>query len=144
MTDVRERAERRFEEALRTSGARDPREFYRSRLRSLKESDPEAFRKGLAYFEETLLPTVAREETDPLGAWMEYGRYLAGLSAEGETVQIDPGGRATPFGLPVDPAALILHLPRDSDLEALAVGLPPKLSEAQRAAYDLLVLRKID
>jgi hypothetical protein len=136
---LRERADRRFEEALNASGARDPREFYRTRLRELKTHSPEAYRRAVAYYEERLIPAVVVEGSDPLAEWMGYGRYLAELTAAGETVQLDPTGRSHPYAAPVPPDHLVLHLPRAAAGRALVVGLPRELSPAQRAAYDLLV-----
>ncbi|HEX2191279.1 MAG TPA: hypothetical protein VHG51_20380 [Longimicrobiaceae bacterium] len=137
--ELRERADRRFEEALKTTGARDPREFYRGRLRELRERSPEAFRRALAYFEERLIPAVAAEGSDPMAEWLEYGRFLAGLAAQGKTVQVDPLGRALPYAPPVPGDHLVLHLPDAASERALVVGIPPELSPAQRATYDLLV-----
>ena len=136
--DVRSRADERFRRALESAGARDPREFYRERLRVLKEQDPEAFHRSVAYFEEKLIPAVAREGSDPLAEWLEYGRVLAS-STPGRTVQIDAAGRAADYASPVAADALVLHLPEVSTQAALVVGIPARLSPAQRAAYDLLV-----
>lgn len=137
--DLRERADRRFEETLAASGARDPRDFYRRRLKELREQSPDAFRRALSYFEERLIPAVAAEGSDPLGEWLEYGRYLAGLAAPGRTLQIDPLGRAAPYAPPVPTDHLVLHLPDAASGRALVVGIPADLSPAQRATYDLLV-----
>jgi hypothetical protein len=76
--------------------------------------------------------------------WLEYGRFLAGLTTAGDTVQIDATGKATPYSKPVAEDALVLHLPSARSAAALPVGLPPKLSPAQRATYDLLVTRRLD
>ena len=137
--ETRDRADRRFEEALKQTGARDPRDFYRKRLRELREQDAEAFRRALAYFEERLIPSVAAEGSDPVAEWLEYGRYLAGLAARGTTMQVDPMGVALPYAPPVPRDHLVLHLPDAASAKALVVGLPPELSPAQRATYDLLV-----
>ncbi len=137
--EIRARADRRFEQALRDTGARDPRDFYRRRLREMKERDPAVFRRALAYFEERLIPTVAAEGSDPLAEWLEYGRFLAELSAAGSTVQIDPVGRSLPYARPVPHDHLVLHLPLSASERAIVVGLPLELSPAQRATYGLLV-----
>jgi hypothetical protein len=137
--DVRERADRRFEEALKATGARDPRDFYRTRLKELRERSPDAFRRALAYFEERLTPAVAAEGSDPVAEWLEYGRFLATLFAQGRTVQVDAAGRAAAYAPPVPLDHLVLHLPDAAAERALVVGLPPELSPAQRATYDLLV-----
>ena len=136
---LREQADQRFEQALTAAGARDPREFYRNRLRDLKAQDPEAFRRAVEYHDNRLVPAVAAADSDPLREWLEYGRFLATLVAEGRTVQIDTTGRAEAYAAPVPATHLVLHLPSDTRKPALAVGLPPRLSPAQRATYDLLV-----
>jgi hypothetical protein len=136
--DLREQAEARFQAALRERNARDPRDFYRDRLRALKGENPEAFREATRYYEETLIPAVAAPDSDPLAEWLEYGRVLARLAMPGRTVQIDPTGRASDYARPVPPDALVLHLP-ESRPAALLVGLPAALSPAQKAAHDLLV-----
>ncbi len=134
-------ADRRLEEALRASGARDPREFYRERLRELKESNPDGYRAAVTYYRETLIPTVAGGSEPPLQAWTEYGRQLAEAAAPGRTVAIDATGRARAYTGPADPDALVLHLPRQPG-RALLVGLPAALTSAQRATFDVLVQGK--
>lgn len=131
-------AERALETALAGSGARDPREFYRERLRELKRSRPEEYQKAVAYYTDTLLPDVAERRTDALAAWTEYGRRLADALAPGRTVEIDETGRARPYDGSAG-ARLILHLPQDGGARALLVALPRTLSLAQRATYDVLV-----
>ncbi len=143
MTDLNTLAEARFNAALTETGARDPRTFYRERLRALKAEDPAAFREAVEYYEQTLIPEVAREGSDPVAAWLEYGRFLATRVAPGETVQIDPTGLSAPYSPPVPLDHLVLHLPTSPRTPALAVGLPAELSDAQRATYDLLVSRKL-
>lgn len=137
--DLRARADERFERALQATGARDPRGFFRDQLRELKAANPDAFRRALRYFEETLIPTVADEGSDPVAEWLEYGRVLASLATPGRTVQIDAGGRARDYARPVPPDAMVLHLPENAGRPALVLGIPPKLTPSQRAAYDLLV-----
>lgn len=139
---VREEAERRFVEAMERSGARDPRDFYRGRLKALREKDADAYRRAVAHHETSLIPAIASGEADPVQAWLEFGRLLATLFADGETVQIDPSGRSTPYAQPVPGDRLVLHLPLSSREPAIPVGLPPTLSPEQRATYDLLVSLK--
>jgi hypothetical protein len=134
-------ADKALEAALAESGARDPREFYRERLRELKQLKPAEYQTAVAYYTETLLPEVAKGEGDPLAAWTEYGRRLAEALTSGRTVAIDRSGRAGPFER-ADREQLVLHLPDDSSARALLVGLPPSLSAAQRATYDVLVAGK--
>ena len=139
--DIAAEADRIFEEALEHSGARDPRPFYRERLLALKESDPEAYASAVGHYRERLVPAVAAGEEDPLALWTEYGRFLAEAVAKGRTVSIDRTGEAHPYHGPSE-GSLILHLPDDAGTKALLVGLPPDLSDAQRATYDVLVAGK--
>jgi hypothetical protein len=136
---LRERADQRFARALQETGARDPRDFYRQRLRELRERDEGAFQRALDYYENRLVPAVAAEGSDPLVEWLEYGRLLAQLSLDGRTVQVDPTGRAGPYAPPVPLEHLVLHLPTSTREAALPVGIPPELSPAQRATFELLV-----
>jgi hypothetical protein len=138
-SELRDQANQRFEEALERTGARDPREFYRQRLRELRERSPEAYRRAIEYFETRLVPAVAAENSDPFQEWLEYGRVLARLVADGRTVQIDESGRARDYARPVPLDHLVLHLPVSSREPILLVGLPNRLSPAQRATYELLV-----
>lgn len=137
--DLRARADARFEQALKETGARDPRGFFRDQLRELKAANPDAFRRALRYFEDTLIPAVADAASDPVAEWLEYGRLLAGLAVPGRTVQIDTSGRALDYARPVPLESMVLHLPENASRPALVLGIPRKLSPAQRASYDLLV-----
>jgi hypothetical protein len=56
-------------------------------------------------------------------------------------VSIDASGRAHPYESP-DLDRLVLHLPDQKGMKALLVGLPPELSSAQRATFDVLVAGK--
>lgn len=140
--EVKERAERRFEEARAAAGARDPREFYRQRLRELRARDQAAFAEAVRHYEEVLIPAVAEPDSDPVGEWLEYGRVLANLMAAGETLQIDPSGGASPYARPVPGDHMVLHMPTAARETGIPVGLPPELSAPQRAAYALLVERR--
>ena len=142
--DLQMEAERRLEEALADTGARDPREFYRERLRDLKRADRGAYEEAVEYYREVLVPSVARG-TEPLPAWTEYGRKLALLAAPGRTVMVDHMGVAEPYVEPVPLDRLVLHLPeaRGPAGRAVVVGLPVELSRAQRAHYDLLVFGRL-
>ena len=138
-SDLKTRADERFARAIAASGARDPRDFYRERLRELRERDEKAFARALDYFETRLLPAVARDDSDPVAEWLEYGRVLAQLTVEGTPAQIDPTGRSHPYAPPVPLDHLVLHLPTSTRERALVIGLPAELSPAQRATYELLV-----
>ena len=137
--DVQERADARFQQALESSGARDPREYYRERLRALKQTDPAAYDRAVAYYREQLIPSVAEGDGDPLAAWREYGRFIAELTTPGQTVEVDATGRAHPYEPPTPPDRMVLHVPEGRGGRALLVGLPGEPSAAQLATYDLLV-----
>ena len=140
--DLQTEADRRLEAALAASGARDPREFYRERLRELKQGDRGAYEQAVEYYRDTLVPAVARG-ADPLPAWTEYGRKLAELGVPGRTVMVDRAGISAPYESPAAVDRLILHLPDGSRGRAVVVGIPAELSRAQRATYDLLVGGKL-
>lgn len=140
--DQTRRAERRLDEVLEATGARDPRDFYRRQLLRLKESDPAAYGRAVDAYQKTLIPSIADGDADPLVAWTEYGRTLAELIAPGRTVSIDRTGRSEPYASPPPRDALVLHLPSRSADGAELVALPPELSAAQRATYDWLVANR--
>ena len=134
-------AEQALEAALTTSGGRDPRDFYRERLRELKQVNPESYRAAVTYYREVLIPEVASGAGNPLDAWIEYGRTLAEALAPGRTVSIDETGKSHNYE-GVDSSGLILHLPQETAARALLVSLPVTMSSAQRATYDVLVKGK--
>lgn len=140
--DVTARADARLEEALQREGARDPREFYRERLKELKQANPDGYAEAVIYYRDTLLPGVADGDGDPLAAWTEYGRRLAAALAPGRTVALDGTGRAHPYEEPAPRDRLVLHIP-EAKGRAILVGLPAELTSAQRAAYDVLVSGKL-
>lgn len=139
--DLSKEADRRLEEALAATGARDPREFYRERLRDLKREDAHGYEQAVEHYKEVLIPEVGSGRADPLEAWTEYGRRLAQALAPGRTVVIDATGRARTWEGPTA-KELVVHLPEARGGRALLVGLPADLSDAQRATYDVLVAGK--
>ena len=137
--ELHDRADRIFEEALDQTGAKDPREFYRTRLREMKADNPEAYREAVAYYKNDLVPSIAEAGDDPLIAWQRFGCRVAELTATGTPIEIDATGRRRPYAPPTPPDRMVLHIPQGSSSRALVVGLPPELSSAQLATYDLLV-----
>ena len=139
--DLSHEADRMLESAIAESGARDPREVYRERLRELKHANPGGYDKAVEYYREVLIPEVASGNAHPLHAWTEYGRRLASMLAPGQTVNIDGSGRAQAYERPTRDG-LVLHFPDEKGSRALVVGLPDELSPAQRATFDVLVSGK--
>lgn len=137
--ETQKAADANFEAALKKAGGRDPREFYRERLRELKESNPAAYQDAVAYYTGQLVPAVAEGSVDPLGAWLEYGVRLCEWCAPGNPVEVDPTGLRHPLSDSTPPDRLVLHIPNEKRTRALLVGLPATLSPAQRATFDLLV-----
>lgn len=137
--ELHDRAERIFEEALRRTGTKDPRKFFRKRLREMKADNPYAYREAVAYYENELIPSIAEAGDDPLTAWQQFGCRMAELTVHGTPVEIDPTGRRCPYAPPTPADRMVLYIPQGSKGRALLVGLPPELSAAQMATYDLLV-----
>ena len=136
---LQEEAERRFVAALEATGARDPRDYYRERLKELRTANPDGYRQAVSYYQETLIPNVADAASDPMKEWRAYGLEIARLTAPGRTVSVDPTGRAEPFQEPCPDHAMVLHVPEGRGPAALLVGLPPQPTDAQIATYDWLV-----
>jgi hypothetical protein len=134
-----DRADQIFEEALGQTGAKDPRESYRKRLREMKAVDPEAYRKAVAYYEKDLVPSIAEAGDDPLTAWQRFGCRVAELTVAGTPIEVDVTGRRLPHAPPTPADRMVLHIPLGTKGRALVVGLPRELSVAQLATYDLLV-----
>ncbi len=137
---LQSRADDLFEESLKRTNAKDPREFYRERLREMKTSDPDAYRTAVEYYRSELIPSIAEKGADPLTSWREYGCRLAELSTPGKPVEVDATGRTHAYQPPTLEDRMVLHIPEGTKGRALVVGLPPELSPAQLATYDLLVV----
>ena len=133
-------AEKRSDDAFSAGPFQDPRGAFRERLRSFRESEPAAFKSALAYFEQKLIPQIAGG-SDPIVEWVNYGRRLGELTGRGKTYAVDPTGRARPLGDDFSADQLILHVPDDTAVAALAIALPRELSAPQQATYDLLISR---
>lgn len=137
--DLQRKADARFEAARAATGARDPRDYYRSRLRELRQSNPEGYADAVAYYQSTLVTSIVEQDADPLEAWQAFGLHLARTAAPGRAVAVDPAGRSRPFEPPGRAEDMILHLPDARNRRALLVGLPADPSTAQMAAYRWLV-----
>ena len=137
---LRARAEARLEEAARSAGVADPRPPYRERLRTLRETRRPDFDRAIAHYDQNVLPALAGE--DPLGTWIEYGRFLAGLDGDGRVSVVDEQGRATDW-MPGAPVGLVLFIPEDFASPVLVLCQPVAPSPAQEATVRLLVERKL-
>ncbi len=137
--ELHDRADQIFEDALGKTGAKDPREFYRKRLREMKEENPDAYGEAVAYYQNELVPSIAEAGDDPLMAWQQFGCRMAELTVTGTPIEIDTTGRRRPYAPPTPADRMVLHIPQGSKGRALIIGLPPELSAAQLATYDLLV-----
>ena len=140
--EVQKRADELFEEALERTGGKDPREFYRDRLREMKAADPEAYQEAVDYYQNLLIPSIVDSGADPVNAWQQYGCRVAGLTTPGNPVEVDTTGRMHRYDPPASDDRMVLHIPDGSKGRALVVGLPRELSSAQLATYDLLVSGK--
>ncbi|HSJ14174.1 MAG TPA: hypothetical protein VK939_07155 [Longimicrobiales bacterium] len=139
--DIKSRAEARLIGAASEGGFADPRPALRQRLRELKETRGGAFQEALRHYEEQVVPALA--EADALAAWIEYGAWVAGLSAPGRLLAVDALGTARPYVSPAAAGTLILHVPDDTAAGVLVLAAPAAPSAAQQAALDLLVNRKL-
>ena len=137
----RNAADARLDQAARERGYSDPRPDLRERLRQLKESSPADYRQARTHFEQVVLPALAAAE-DPLAAWVDYARFVGGLSAAGRLLAIDPDGQARPDAPPAA-GRLMLYVPDDTAAAVLVAAAPASPTPAQQATLDLLVHRKL-
>jgi hypothetical protein len=137
---LRARAEARLTEAAQAQGIADPRPSYRDWLRRLRQNEPDAFDRAIRHYERQVLPAL--REGDPLPAWIEYGRFLATLTAAGDVVRIDEQGRAAPWTAD-SPAGLVLFIPGEAAADVMVLSQPISPTDAQHATIALLVERKL-
>jgi hypothetical protein len=143
--ELRERAEQRLAAAIAAAGVADPRPALRERLRALRERAPAAFDRARSFYEEQVLPALADAagHTAALITWVEYADFVAGLEGEARLYVVDANGRADAFAGSLDAGMLVLHVPDDAAVPALAVIAPLEPSPAQRATLDLLVAGRV-
>ncbi len=105
----------------------------------MKAENPDAYTEAVAYYQNELVPSIAEAGDDPLTAWQQFGCRMAELTVTGTPIEIDTTGRRCPYAPPAPADRMVLHIPQGSKGRALIIGLPPELSAAQLATYDLLV-----
>lgn len=137
--DEQAEADRRFDDALERTGARDPRGRYRDLLRELRTRSQERYEELVARWQSEVIGPLARDEGDPLERWLAFGAELARTLEPGRTVVVDRTGRAEALEGAPSWRDLVLHLPEAKRVRAIPVALPPELSPAQQATVDLLV-----
>lgn len=140
-SESRDTADARLDQAASERGFADPRQPLRERLRDLKESNPAAFRQARTHYADVVQPALASGD-DPLAAWVDYARFLGGLSAPGRMLAIEPDGRARAYNSPAA-GLLVLHVPDDTAVPVLVAAAPAAPTPAQQATLDLLVNRKL-
>lgn len=140
--DVKRRADARLEAALAAASLEDSRPLLRDRLRHLRADDPPAFERAVQHYEGAVLPKLAAEPA-PLDTWLAYAHLLGDLAGAGRYLAIAADGIAMPYAAPYLPGTLVLHIPDDTGVPAMAAAVPAQLSAAQRATLDLLVLGRL-
>lgn len=141
--NLKSKADRALERTLEETGASDPRDAQRQNLRGLRQVNPDGYDEAVAYYQDSLVPSIASGEVDPLRAWRDYGRKLAELTVKGRTMEIDGTGRAQPCSEDPPLDSLILHIPEGKGgTRSLLVSMPIRPTSAQKASYHLLVLGK--
>lgn len=140
MTGTRKtgKGEDRYREALSRHGLRDLQPVYRRLLRRLRERDPEAYDRAVERYRERVEPAMAEEGTDPVAVWLEYGAWLAARLHPGRTVAIDDTGLARPVEGEPPAGPLLLHLPEERGVPALALAVPEAPSGPQEVTAELL------
>ena len=136
-------ADARLAQSLSERGYADAREPYRARLRELRQAQPSLFEAATRHYAEVVVPDLANAASDPVASWADYGRFLGELEGPGRVVAVDPSGSAL-HGPDAKPAGdMLIFLPEDRKSSALPLLVPAQPTPAQRASYDLLVLRKL-
>lgn len=136
---AKQRSDDFTQQAIAAGKVEDFREDFRERLRWLKDNRPQSFSQALSHYNDILVPNVAAGNA-AMQEWVQYGRLLGDLSGAGKVVAIDESGRARDFGDEIN--SLVLHLPDDTAVPALALIIPRALTAAQRATLDLLANRR--
>ena len=133
-----EAAAARTEAALKAGGFADMRPVYRALLKRLKQKNAVLFDEATDHYEESVGSELAREDADPVAAWVGYGAWLATRLGEGRLVKLDATGLATPADPEPVTGHVLLYLPEDGGASAIPLLRPAEPSPAQQAALELL------
>lgn len=136
-------ADRLLDDALKRTGAADPREPFRALLRDLKERSASDYEEAVADYRDRVVRGIAEEGADPLERWLEFGCSTVQRLHPGRTIVVDATGRAIPLAPPPSWRDLLLHLPDDRKTRAFLVSSPPEPTLAQGATVELLVHGKL-
>jgi len=137
--DTQAAADRRLEEVLAATGARDPRPACRDVLREIRRRNESDYADAVNDFRDSVLRGIAEGGADPVRTWIEFGVRLAERLVPGRPVVVDGEGRARSYAAPPDVRELILHIPNERGARAIPVALPTSATAAQRATVELLV-----
>ena len=125
-----------YREALRSHGLADVQPGYRKLLLSLKSRDPRAYEEAVSrYHADVEAPEVG---TDPVAAWVTWGRWLTQKIEPGTLKSIDENGRARDAEGPAPLGEMLIHLPEDARRRGFVVAMPAEPSDAQRETAALL------
>jgi hypothetical protein len=136
--DTQAAADRRLEEALAATGARDPRPACREALREIRRRSEDEYAEAVGEYRESVIRGITQGDADPVLTWIEFGVRLADRLAPGKTLAVDGDGRARDYAWPPAGSELIVHLPNDRGTRAIPVALPSVPTLAQRATVQLL------
>jgi hypothetical protein len=142
MGATKEQIDERLREAHDANGLADVRELYRDRLRALRATDEDAFRKATEHYEKEVVPRILTGE-GAIDGWIAYGARICELTGSGRLMSIDESGRSRPYEPPYRPGTLVLFVPAGKGSDVLAAAVPSAMTPAQEATVALLVDRKL-
>lgn len=123
-----------YETSLDEHGLEDVQPGYRRLLLKLKSRDPGAYEEAVARYRED----VEEAGSDPLAAWLAYGRWLTQKIEPGSLRTIASNGRAAEAADPAPLGEMLIHLPEDSKRRGFVVAMPARPTDAQRETAALL------
>jgi hypothetical protein len=137
-SETRRKSDDRLERACAAAGLTDPRETYRDLLRDLRGRDPDSFARASGHYQSEVLPRLAGD-AEPIDTWIEYGRVLGELGANGRMYSIDATGLADVYRPPYARHSLVLFVPDDGTRGSFVAAMPITPTAAQSATVDMLV-----